>query len=165
MCGAKALVRWHRPAHELVGPDAFINEIERLGLTNEVGAWVLETACRQAASWLNHDESPLSIVMNISASRFESPGFLKTVNDDLGRTGILPERLGIEVTESITRNPNNYARGCHSLQLHCVRPAINGFDAGYSSFSVLKDMRVNTLKLDRQFVLGVATDTASATMV
>lgn len=165
MCGVEALVRWNRPGYGRVAPDAFIGEIESMGLMNDLGTWVLETACRQAVLWRREGMPPIAMAVNVSASHFESPDFLHTVESILHSTGLAPDQLEIEVTESITRNPASYARVCGELHRLGVHVAIDDFGTGYSSLSVLKDMLVTTLKLDRQFVLDIATDSASVNIV
>ncbi|HET7158491.1 MAG TPA: EAL domain-containing protein, partial [Burkholderiales bacterium] len=102
--------------------------------------------------------------VNISPSHFESPEFVDTVARTVRESGIVPACLEIEITESMTRDPQRHVEACLALQKIGVRIAIDDFGTGYSSLSVLKHMPIDTLKLDRQFIHDMALDDASAVM-
>lgn len=165
MSGVEALIRWPRQGHGLVPPDEFIPIAEGIGLIQAIGVWVLETACRQAVSW--HQEGLPSLVMavNISPGHFESPDFIDTVARVLLVTGIAPECLEIEVTESVTRDSLRHASISESLRHLGVRVAIDDFGTGYSSLAVLKKMPIDTLKLDRAFIRDMLEDSGSSMLV
>ena len=165
MSGVEALIRWPRPNHGLVPPDEFIPVAERIGLINAIGVWVLETACRQAVMW--HQEGLTSLVMavNISPGHFESPDFTDTVARVLMVTGIAPQCLEIEVTESVTRDSLRHASISESLRRLGVRVAIDDFGTGYSSLAVLKKMPIDTLKLDRAFIRDMLEDSGSSMLI
>ena len=165
MSGVEALIRWPRRDHGLVPPDEFIPVAERVGLIDAIGVWVLETACRQAVMW--HLEGLPSLVMavNISPGHFESPDFTDTVARVLLVTGIVPECLEIEVTESVTRDSLRHASISESLRRLGVRVAIDDFGTGYSSLAVLKKMPIDTLKLDRAFIRDMLEDSGSSMLI
>ena len=164
MSGVEALVRWRRPGVGLVPPEEFIEIVEQIGLISALGNWVLDTACRQAAVWQRAGFEGLHMSVNISPSHFESPEFVDTVARTVRESGIVPARLEIEITESMTRDPQRHVEACLALQKVGVRIAIDDFGTGYSSLSVLKHMPIDTLKLDRQFIHDMALDDASAVM-
>ena len=165
MTGVEALVRWRRPGFGLIPPDEFIGVAERIGLIGALGLWVIETACRQAVAWQARGVALQTMAVNISPSHFESPEFVESVRELLQATGLAPGCLEIEVTESVTRHPQRHADICRALQALGVRVAIDDFGTGYSSLSVLKTMPIDTLKLDRMFVLDATADASSALMI
>ncbi|MES2562689.1 MAG: EAL domain-containing protein [Pseudomonadota bacterium] len=164
MSGVEALARWRRPGFGLVSPEEFIGLAEQMGVISALGNWVLDAACRQAAAWQRAGLEGVQMAVNISPSHFESPGFVDIVARMVRDSGINPASLEIEITESITRNPQRHIDACLALQKLGVRIAIDDFGTGYSSLSVLKHMPINTLKLDRQFIHDMALDDASAVM-
>jgi diguanylate cyclase (GGDEF)-like protein len=165
MSGVEALIRWPRPEHGLVPPDEFIPVAERIGLIDAIGVWVLETACRQAVIWQQEGLTSLVMAVNISPGHFESPGFTDTVARVLLVTGIAPECLEIEVTESVTRDSLRHASISESLRRLGVRVAIDDFGTGYSSLAVLKKMPIDTLKLDRAFIRDMLEDSGSSMLI
>lgn len=165
MTGIEALIRWPRPGHGLVPPDEFIAVAERLDLINAIGVWVLETACRQAVAWHQAGFPHLVIAVNISPGHFESPDFADTVARVLLVTGIAPQCLEIEVTESVTRDSLRHASISEALRQLGVRVAIDDFGTGYSSLAVLKKMPIDTLKLDRAFIRDMLEDSGSSMLI
>jgi diguanylate cyclase (GGDEF)-like protein/PAS domain S-box-containing protein len=164
MVGVEALVRWRRPGTGLVAPDEFISLAEQIGVIGEIGGWVLETACRQAVAWQREGLPPMLMAVNISSRHFEAPAFVESVARVLRDSGIAPEQLEIEITESLTRDPERHALICRALQEQGVRVAIDDFGIGYSSLSVLTQMPINTMKLDRQFVHNLTIDERAVVM-
>lgn len=165
MSGVEALIRWRRPEHGLVPPDEFIPVAERIGLIDMIGAWVLETACRQAVAWQKEGVGALVMAVNISPGHFGSPGFVDTVAQTLLETGMAPACLEIEVTESVTRDSLRHASISDALRRLGVRVAIDDFGTGYSSLAVLKKMPIDTLKLDRAFICDMLEDSASTVLI
>ncbi|MES2562857.1 MAG: EAL domain-containing protein [Pseudomonadota bacterium] len=164
MVGVEALVRWRRPEIGLVAPDVFISLAEQIGVIGEIGGWVLEAACRQAVAWEREGLPPMLMAVNISSSHFEAPAFVESVARVLRESGMAPQRLEIEITESLTRDPERHALICRALQEQGVRVAIDDFGVGYSSLSVLTRMPINTMKLDRQFVHNLTSDARAIVM-
>ena len=165
MSGVEALIRWPRHGHGLVPPDEFIPIAERIGLIQAIGVWVLETACRQAVMWHQEGLPAMVMAVNISPGHFESPDFTDTVARVLLVTGIAPECLEIEVTESVTRDSLRHASISASLRRLGVRVAIDDFGTGYSSLAVLKKMPIDTLKLDRAFIRDMLEDSGSSMLI
>jgi diguanylate cyclase (GGDEF)-like protein len=154
--GLEALVRWEHPTQGLIPPKAFIRVAEETGLVAPLGGWVLHEACAQMAAWhaLGHDE--LHVSVNVSARQFklqDVPALVRGVLDD---TGLAPEALELELTESVGIDPDGSV-GAALLELQAlgVRCSIDDFGTGYSSISYLHEYPVDTIKLDRSFVQDI----------
>jgi len=150
--GVEALVRWRRPDQNLAYPAEFIAVVERIGLIDALDEWVLATAVRQAVAWRREGLDDLVIAVNVSPRHFESPGFVDTVARALRETGLAPDRLEIETTENVYRNPALHAATSAGLRDIGVRIAIDHFGVGFASMAALKRMPIDTLKLGRPFV-------------
>jgi len=155
LVGAEALVRWRRPDGKLVPPGQFIPVAEDTGLILPLGDWVLGEACRRAAELIAQDQS-LLIAINLSAVQMRRPGLAERVAFWLSAYNVPPHCLELEVTESVLMDDsdmvaNTFAR----LREMGVALAIDDFGTGYSSLSYLKRFRVDKLKIDRSFVLGL----------
>jgi diguanylate cyclase (GGDEF)-like protein/PAS domain S-box-containing protein len=159
--GAEALVRWNSP-DGLVAPFKFIPLAEETGLIVPLGAWVMEEACRQAQAWtLAHpDQPPLEISVNLSAHQLSRPNIVGEVDDILQRTGLRPEQLCLEITETvIMRDAEAAITSLRQLKRLGLQLAIDDFGTGYSSLSYLKQFPVDVVKVDRTFIAGLG-DTA-----
>jgi EAL domain-containing protein (putative c-di-GMP-specific phosphodiesterase class I) len=153
IAGAEALLRWIRPEFGLTSPNVFIDIAEETGLINEIGAWVLKKACRQAAAWQNFGHGPLRISVNLSPVQFLRQDIVHLVEDALRTTGLKPEYLELELTEgSLLKDVERTKQVLQSLKRLGVRVAIDDFGVGFSSLSYLKNFAVDTLKIDRSFV-------------
>ncbi len=158
--GVEALIRWKHPVRGLVSPALFIPAAEESGLILSIGQWVLETACRQLASWgrietMRH----LSMSVNVSARQFHHPHFVAQVLDALQRTGAMPQNLKLELTESVLAD--DMAALVHKMsQLQDVGVgfSLDDFGTGYSSLAYLKRLPLDQLKIDQSFVRDVLTD-------
>jgi EAL domain-containing protein (putative c-di-GMP-specific phosphodiesterase class I) len=154
--GVEALLRWRRPTGGLVPPAEFIDSLENSRLILPVGAWVIETACAQLLAWDRQGLPPLSMAVNVSPRQFHDPALIHVVEQALQRTGLDPQRLELEVTESLVMdNQAESAATLARLSALGVRLAIDDFGTGYSSLAYLKQFPVDTLKLDRSFVSGL----------
>lgn len=162
--GVEALIRWHHADRGLIPPDRFIDTAERIGLINEIGEWVLETACNQLRQWKSQGLE-LGMAVNVSSSHFSSENFVSKVKQVSAQFNIQRGELEIEITESMSRDPSMHIRVCHELNLQGVRVAIDDFGTGYSSLSVIKQLEVDTLKVDRAFIKHLPEDKSSAMMV
>jgi diguanylate cyclase (GGDEF)-like protein len=162
--GVEALIRWHHPVRGMVPPDDFISTAERIGLINDIGEWVLATACEQLQQWKSQGLQ-LSMAVNISSSHFSSRGFVTYVEKVKQQFDIEIEELEIEITESLTRDPLHHTQVCKELRLKGVKVAIDDFGTGYSSLSVLKELHIDTLKIDRAFIQHLPSDQVSALMI
>ena len=163
--GFEALLRCNSPELDLVEPEQFIPILEETGLILPLGQWALETACRQVMEWSDVGED-LRIGVNVSGRQFGDPGFIYRLDHVLAATGLAPERLELEITEStIMRDDPNTMRVFRELASRGVRIAIDDFGTGYSSLSYLKRFPIDTLKIDRSFVRDVPRDGDDATIV
>jgi diguanylate cyclase (GGDEF)-like protein len=145
--GAEALLRWRHPRLGLVPPDRFIPIAERTGAINAIGLWVLDQACRQAVTW---DIRYISV--NLSPRQLQEPTIVHDIVAVLRRTGLAPERLVLEVTESAIVDEAAGIPALRALRSHGIRIAIDDFGTGYSSLQYLTRMPVDILKIDRSFV-------------
>ena len=151
--GVEALVRWHRPGHGLIPPDRFISVLEDTGLILPVGAWVIRAACEQLAAWDRLGLPPLRLAVNLSARQFRHLYLASMIEDSLRQNGIEPQRLEIELTESLLMEDNEATRSMlESFRRLGVRMAIDDFGTGHSSLSYIRRFAIDTLKIDRSFV-------------
>ncbi|MFT4035715.1 MAG: EAL domain-containing protein [Patulibacter sp.] len=151
--GVEALVRWQHPERGLVGPGDFIDIAEDSGLIVGLGAWVLRTACDQAAEWLDRYEfpRPFKLSVNLSARQLSDPGLGEAVVQALESSGLPRRALGLEVTESVLLD-RHAVDVLAELRDHGVRIMLDDFGTGYSSMSYLRRFEVDALKIDRSFV-------------
>jgi diguanylate cyclase (GGDEF)-like protein len=156
--GVEALVRWEHPERGLVGPDAFIALAEETGLIVPIGTWVLHEACRLAGTWqaARAADEPLVVRVNGSARQLAADDLIDIVADALERSGVEPEHLCLEVTESfLVEDPDASARKLAALKELGVKIAVDDFGTGYSSLEYLRRFPVDCVKIDRSFVRGI----------
>ncbi len=147
--GFEALVRWNRPGFGLVPPNVFIPIAEEARLIHAIGRWVLDEACRTAATWA----AELSISVNLSARELGHPDIVNHVSDALHDSGLAPQRLVVELTESTALSDREgVATNIGRLRSLGVRVAIDDFGTGYSSLGRLRSLEAQILKIDRSFV-------------
>jgi diguanylate cyclase (GGDEF)-like protein/PAS domain S-box-containing protein len=157
--GLEALLRWQHPELGLVPPDKFIRIAENSGLIVPIGEWVLRTACGQAKKWQDEGIPAISVAVNVSAVQFRQAGFCELVRKVVQDTGLAPQYLELELTESLLlANADVTVSVLQELKAMGVTLAIDDFGTGYSSFSYLRQFHVNNLKIDRSFVSDVATN-------
>jgi diguanylate cyclase (GGDEF)-like protein/PAS domain S-box-containing protein len=155
--GLEALLRWQHPDLGLVPPDKFIRIAENSGLILPIGEWVVRTACRQARKWQDEGLPAVSVAVNVSAIQFRQEGFCELIRRVLHETGLAPQYLELELTESLLlANANLMLSVVQELKAIGVTLAIDDFGTGYSSFSYLRQFRVSKLKIDREFIRDVA---------
>lgn len=164
MSGVEALIRWRHPTRGIVAPDLFITIAERVGIINEIGEWVLQTGCQQLAEWAASGVST-QLAVNISGDHFTAPGFSEFVATTVRNNGLPPEVVEIEITESVSRDPVAHKKICNELREIGVRIAIDDFGTGYSSLSLLGKLPVDTIKIDRSFIMELSDDLSSKLMV
>ncbi len=164
--GAEALVRWMHPQRGMVGPDQFIPLAEETGLIMQLGELVLRKACIKGAQWARRGCEPFRIAVNLSARQFHADDIVEMVRDTLERSGLPPERLELEITESAVMVNVEEAIGImRGLRELGVSLAIDDFGTGYSSLNYLKRFPINTLKIDKSFVLDLHRDGGDAAIV
>ncbi|MET3132032.1 diguanylate cyclase (GGDEF)-like protein/PAS domain S-box-containing protein [Oxalobacteraceae bacterium GrIS 1.11] len=165
--GAEALVRWNHPQRGMVSPAAFIPLAEESGLILPLGHWVLETACVQLARWAGRaGTGHLSVAVNVSARQLRQPGFAAEVLAVLAETGAAPEKLKLELTESLLVDDiDNTIAKMGALKAAGVGFSLDDFGTGYSSLAYLKRLPLDQLKIDQSFVRDVLNDPNDAAIV
>lgn len=153
MVGLEALLRWDSPTLGSIPPVRFIPQLERNGLIIPVGRWVLETACREIAELCDMRATPLRLAVNVSARQLLHPNFVTDVKDVLEKSGFAPNRLELEITESVLIENAAVGDILRALRQLGVRIAADDFGTGYSSLSYLWKFPFSTLKIDRSFVV------------
>lgn len=168
LLGAEALIRWIHPRRGMVSPADFIPCAEKSSLIQEIGHWVLDTACRQIAAW-SHNEHTRNLVLavNISAQQFKQPDFVEQVISLLEKHLIDPSRLKLELTESIAVEDIDFVAAKMLALRHVVGVtlSLDDFGTGFSSLSVLKRLPFNQIKIDQSFVRNMAKDAGDTVMV
>ncbi len=154
--GLEALLRWQHPEMGLIPPDKFIRVAESSGLILSIGEWVLRTACRQAREWQGHPNLAVPIAVNVSAVQFRQEGFCNLIREVLRETGLAPQLLELELTESVLlSNKDVMLEVLEELKSMGVSLTIDDFGTGYSSLSYLRQFPVSKLKIDRSFIKDI----------
>jgi diguanylate cyclase (GGDEF)-like protein len=162
IAGAEALVRWRHPQHGLISPAEFIPIAESTGLIIPLGEFVLHRACSDAMSW----PAEIKVAVNLSAIQFHKTNLFDVIMCALIESGLPPERLEVEVTESVLlENESDYAVLLHQLKNIGVSVALDDFGTGYSSLSYLKQFPFDKIKIDRSFTADVAEHEGSMAIV
>jgi predicted signal transduction protein with EAL and GGDEF domain len=162
IAGAEALLRWRHPEHGLISPAKFIPLAESTGLIIPLGDLVLNRACRDAIGW----PAELKVAVNLSAVQFRKTNLFDVIMCALLDSGLPPERLEVEVTQSVLlENESEYAALLHQLKSIGVSVALDGFGTGYSSLSYLKQFPFDKIKIDRSFTADVAEHEGSMAIV
>ncbi|HEX5340834.1 MAG TPA: EAL domain-containing protein [Gammaproteobacteria bacterium] len=158
LIGVEALLRWHSHEFGLVSPSEFIPLAEDTGLIIPIGEWVLHQACEQAARWRELTKGQFHMAVNLSARQFTTPDLAGTVGRILGETGLPPQSLLLEITETVAlSNEDNNLEVLRKLRGMGIRIALDDFGTGNSSLGYLKRFPIDVLKLDQSFVRDVAT--------
>ncbi|PLX84034.1 MAG: hypothetical protein C0617_09435 [Desulfuromonas sp.] len=163
LIGLEALLRWHHPKKGLVPPGDFIPLAEETGLIVPIGEWVLRTACEQVKAIQQQGYPPVRVAVNISARQFRQAGFIEMIDRVLEDTGLDPQWLELEITESvIMENFQEAILILTDIKVRGIYLAIDDFGTGYSSLAYLKLFPINRLKIDRTFVRDITTDANDA---
>jgi len=163
--GVEALVRWQDGA-QLIAPAEFIPMAESSGLIVPLGDWVLREACRQAVQWQQQHDSPLCVAVNISAVQFKRGNLEHTVAEALAHSGLPPQLLELELTETtLLHHTEAVLHTLSRLSELGVKLAIDDFGTGYSSLAYLKRLSVNKLKIDQSFIRHLAEDADDGNIV
>lgn len=164
--GAEALLRWFRPGYGLVPPLEFIPLLEETGMIVQVGAWVLEEACRNARHWQDAGLPALRVAVNLSARQFQDGDIGAMVGKVLTDTGLAARWLELEITESIVlRNAEAVTRTLDLLRGQGISHSLDDFGTGYSSLSYLQRLPVSRIKIDRSFITNITSDPHDAAIV
>ena len=160
--GFEALLRWRHPLVGLIPPSVFIPMAESDGLMSEIGQWVLEQACRTAATWPAH----FTVAVNLSSAEFLREGLTDRVAQTLDAVGLRADRLELEITESVLleRTTNNLDT-LNTLNVLGVQISLDDFGTYYSSLSYLKNFPFDTIKIDKYFIKDLESDEKSQTIV
>lgn len=155
--GAEALIRWNHPEKGMISPGLFIPLAEETGVISHIGRWVLEEACVQAKKWQRAYGKEFLMAVNVSTKQLHDGTLAKTVENVLKKTGLAPESLEIEITESeeMTRGANQAIYNLHRLRELGVKIAIDDFGTKYSSLARLRHMPITKLKIDMGFVRAI----------
>ena len=151
--GVEALLRWHHPDLGLLQPNRFIPLAEETGLIVPIGKWVLETACAQNMAWQRQGLPAIRVAVNLSPRQFADPNLLDDIGAALEKSGMLPELLELEITESmVMQNVEHTLDVLTAIKRLGITLAIDDFGTGYSSMSLVKKFPIDVLKIDRSFV-------------
>jgi diguanylate cyclase (GGDEF)-like protein len=163
--GVEALIRWKHPIRGIVQPNDFIPLLEETGLIRDVGAWVLNEACQQAARW-REDGHSIGIAVNVSGRQLDTDELIAVVKSALSESGLEAGALTLEVTETtLMRNPEATARRLIDMKKLGVRIAIDDFGTGYSSLAHLQQFPVDALKIDRSFISRLTHNPEGETLI
>lgn len=165
--GAESLIRWLHPEHGLISPASFIPLAEETGLILPIGQWVLETACAQLKVWEDNPHTQnLVIAVNVSAKQFGQQSFVEQVLDILKESGANPDRLKLELTESmLVNNVDDIIEKMNALKNTGVKFSLDDFGTGFSSLTYLKRLPLNQLKIDQSFVRDALTNSNDAAII
>jgi diguanylate cyclase (GGDEF)-like protein/PAS domain S-box-containing protein len=162
IAGMEALLRWMHPELGMVAPTKFIPLAEETGLIVQIGKWVLKTACTQNVAWQKSGLPCLSIAVNLSGRQFLDDNLLRDITTILNESGMSPDLLELEITEStLMRDVDKAMRVLQDLRAMGIRLAIDDFGTGYSSLSNLKRFPLDTIKVDRSFIRELPGDAAN----
>ncbi|MBX9741453.1 MAG: EAL domain-containing protein [Beijerinckiaceae bacterium] len=151
LVAAEALVRWRDPERGIVPPDQFVQLAERNGLIDQLGSWVLEHACREAASWTG-----VTVAVNVSPLQFRRPDFVAFVTHTVREAGLDFRRLEIEITESAYfDDPDRAEEALRELRALGIRIALDDFGTGYSSLSYMRRLPLDKIKIDKSFITEI----------
>jgi len=163
IAGAEALVRWRHPEEGLIPPLRFIPVAEARGLIVPIGEWVLQTACKHQVQWRQAGLPNIIVAVNVSAAQFKRSNFLAAVMQAMRASGIAPDELELELTEStVMGDPDEFIKVFTDLATLGIKLAIDDFGTGYSSLSYLKRLPVSRLKIDQSFVRDICADSNAA---
>ncbi|MGH8715006.1 MAG: putative bifunctional diguanylate cyclase/phosphodiesterase, partial [Casimicrobiaceae bacterium] len=164
--GMEALLRWQHPTKGMVPPGKFIPVAEESSLIAQIGSWVIHEACAQNKAWQDADLRSVPIAVNISARQLHDKDLVETVRSALQATGLRPEFLEIELTESaVMMHADDAINTMARLRGMDVRISLDDFGTGYSSLSYLKRLPVTGLKIDQSFIRDLAFDPDDAAIV
>ncbi|MFD0050073.1 EAL domain-containing protein [Actinomycetes bacterium NPDC127524] len=163
--GVEALIRWEHPEKGIIPPNDFIPIAEETGLIIPMGEWVLHTACQQNKAWQEVGLPPLIMAVNLSARQLFQKNLVDRIQFILKETGLSPEYLEIEITESMVMDVQSTLPILKDLKRIGVRISLDDFGTGYSSLHYLKEFPIDVIKVDKSFVRNCTLDTKDATII
>jgi EAL domain-containing protein (putative c-di-GMP-specific phosphodiesterase class I) len=164
--GVEALLRWYHPEEGLISPIELIPQLEELGLMVEVGDWVLRTACAQNVAWQEQGLPAIRVAVNLSAQQFYRGDIAASVERTLRETGLRPEYLELELTESLTLDDSELTITImRNLKRIGVSLSLDDFGTGWSSLSYLRRFPLDRIKIDRSFMRDIASDSVAEAVV
>jgi len=155
LIGVEALVRWNHPDLGRIPPDKFIPVAEETKIIIPLGEWVLREACGQAKKWQDNGYKPFRVAVNISAVQLEEPTILHTIKTILDETGVTTDLIEIELTESAFADREDMQGRIRDIRALGIRVSIDDFGTGYSTFSYIKELPADTIKIDMSFVQDI----------
>jgi diguanylate cyclase (GGDEF)-like protein len=156
LTGFEALLRWNHPERGIISPELFIPLAEQSGLISTIGEWVLQTACAQNKAWQEQGYKPVRMGVNLSVEQFRSSNLERIIHNCLAATRLEAQYLDLEITEGIAMKTSQYViRQLYALKKLGVSISIDDFGTAFSSMSRLKDLPVDRIKIDRQFIWGI----------
>ncbi|UKS24681.1 EAL domain-containing protein [Paenibacillus sp. HWE-109] len=155
MIGVEALVRWGHPTKGTISPGVFIPIAEETGMIYELGTWVLREACRQMKQWHDAGGPLIPVSVNLSTQQFHQSHLIDYIKDILEETGLEPQYLELEITESMMMDPTISSHILNELTAYGIRISLDDFGTGYSSLSYLKLLPIHKLKIDRSFIRDI----------
>ena len=162
----EALMRWDNPDLGMVSPVRFIPVLEETGMVVEVGKWAIREACQQHCKWIDEGLSPIRIAVNLSARQLREMSFVSVLQNLLDETGVGPDGIEIEITESMIMSDKDTAiTALTELHELGIRVAMDDFGTGYSSLSYLRQFPIDTIKIDGSFVADISTSSEDAEIV
>lgn len=163
--GVEALIRWEHPEKGLISPNYFISFAEESGLIVPIGEWVLRAACKQNKAWQDQGFPKMPISVNLSMRQFFQHNLKGKISHVLEQTGLEPQYLELEITESMTMDVDHAIQSLLELKQLGVHVSIDDFGTGYSSLYYLKKFPIDKLKIDRSFVRDIMVDPNDAAIV
>ncbi len=155
VCAFEALIRWHHPQKGIISPDIFIPIAESTGLIAQIGEWVLRRSCMDAASW----PDDVKLAVNLSPSQFKDKNLVRNVRSALAASGLPPQRLELEITESVLLTDSSVILAIlHEIKALGVQISMDDFGTGYSSLSYLRSFPFDKVKIDRSFIKDLPND-------
>lgn len=165
LIGVEALVRWNHPDLGRIPPDKFIPVAEETKIILPLGEWILREACKQAKKWQEKKYHPFRVAVNMSVIQLEDSDIVKTIKGILQETGVGPEFIEIELTESVFANKEGLREKIEEIRELGILVSIDDFGTGYSTFSYIKELPVDTLKIDMAFIRDIHTNEESRAIV
>jgi len=161
--GAEALIRWQHPELGLLFPDRFVPLAEETGLIVPIGEWVLNEACKQNKQWQEMGLPPIEMTVNVSPKQVQQANFLEVVKSALDESGLDPQYLGLEITETVLMSTDDSTiKLMNELREMNVRVSIDDFGKGNSSLNYLTQLPTDAIKIDESFIRNVVADPDAA---